>query len=81
MEFSEVTGFLRKAGYADYEPREKHLTFYDTDRMSFLYYPYAKKFDMDYDDGKIEKINMTYYTPERTIRKEITTLEELYDSI
>ena len=81
MEFAEITGFLWKCGYSDYETKEKHKTFYEFDRMDFLYADCAKKFDFDYDDGKVGKIVMTQYSHGKTTFKDITTIEELYDSI
>ena len=81
MEFSEIAGFLRKCGYSDYDTVEKHRVFYEFDKMDFLYSDCAKKFECDYDDGKVEKVIMTQYWFGTTTFKDITTIEELYDSI
>lgn len=81
MEFSEIAGFLRKCGYSDYETKDHHRVFYEFGKMDFLYNECAKKYDMDYYDGKIEKVIMTQFWFGTTNFKEITTIEELYDSI
>ena len=81
MEFSEIAGFLWKCGYSDKEPREKHRVFYEYDSLEFISFPIVKKFEFDYDDGKVEKVVMTLYSCGTTTFKEITTIEELYDSI
>lgn len=81
MDFGEFSGFLRKIGYSDYETAEGHRVFYEFDKMDFLYSDCAKKFDVDYKDGKIKKAVMTQYWFGTTTFKDITTLEELYDSI
>ena len=81
MEFSEIAGFLWKCGYSDREPREKHRVFYEYGIMDFLYGDDVKKFEFDYDDGKVEKVIITHYYCGTTTFKEITSIEELYDSI
>lgn len=81
MEFSKFAGFLRKAGYSDYETTENHRVFYEFNKMDFLYSDCAKKYDVDYKDGKITKAVMTQYWFGKTMFKDITTLNELYGSI
>ena len=81
MKFSELAGFLRKCGYTEYETTEKHRVFYEFDKMDFLYSDCAKKFDVDYEDGEAKKVVMTQYWFGKTMFKNITTLDELYDSI
>ena len=81
MEFSEIAGFLWKCGYVDKEPKDHYRVFYEFGTMDFLYSDVAKKFEFEYHDGKVEKVIMTQYWFGKTEFKEITTLEELYDSI
>ena len=81
MEFNEIASFLRKCGYSDYDTKDYHRVFYEFGKVDFLYNECAKKFDLDYYDGKAEKVIMTQYWFGTTTFKEITTIEELYDSI
>ena len=81
MELSEIDGFLHKCGYSDEETKDNHRVYYEFSKTDFLYSDCAKKYDMDYDDGKVEKVFMTRYWLGKTEIKEITTMEELYDSI
>ena len=81
MNFSEFAGFLRKVGYSDYETTENHRVFYEFSKTDFLYSNCAKKFDVDYKDGKITKAVMTQYWFGTTTFKDINTLDDLYDSI
>ena len=81
MNFDEIAAFLRRCGYTDYEIKEHHRVFYEFGKMDFLYNQCAKKFDLDYYDGKVEKIIMTQFWFGKTTFKEINTIEELEDSI
>ena len=81
MEFSEFAGFLRKVGYSDYETTENHRVFYEFDKMDFLYNDCAKRFEMDYKNGEVEKIVMTQYWFQTTYFKDIFTIEELIKSL
>ena len=81
MEFSEIATFLRKRGYTEKETVDHHRVFYEFGVMDFLYSDVAKKFECDYEDGKVEKVIMTQYWFNTTTFKEITTLDELYESI
>lgn len=81
MDFDEIEGFLRKCGYNDKEPLDHYRVFYEYDMMDFLCSNSAKKYEMYYHDGKVDKVIMTHYWFGKTEFKEITTIEELYDSI
>ena len=81
MEFKDIADFLRKHGYIDYETKDHHRTFYEFDKLDFLYNDCAKRFEFDYFDGKVEKIVMTQYWFKQTIFKDIFTLDELYKSL
>lgn len=81
MKFSEIATFLRKHGYTDYETIPNHRVFYEFGKMDFLYNDCAKKFDLDYKDGDVEKVVMTQFWFGTTTFKDISTLEELKNSI
>ena len=81
MDFDEIESFLRKCGYIDKETKENHRVFYEFGVMDFLYSDVAKRYEMDYCGGNVDKIIMTQYWFGKTFFKEITTIEELYDSI
>ena len=81
MEFSEIAEFLRKRGYTEKETVDHHRVFYEFGVMDFLYSDVAKKFEFDYYDGKVDKVVMTQYWFGTTIFKDITNIEELYESV
>ena len=81
MKFSEIADVLRKRGYTDYETTDHHRVFYEFGKMDFLYNDCAKKFDLDYYDGKVEKVVMTQFWFGHTYFKGITTIEELKQSL
>ena len=49
--------------------------------MDFLISDVAKKYEMDYFDGEVEKVIMTQYWFGTTEFKTILTLDELYNSL
>ena len=81
MTFIEIADTLRKRGYTDYETIDHHRVFYEFGKMDFLYNDCAKRFDMDYYDGKVEKVVMTQYWFGKTTFKDIFTVEELIKSL
>lgn len=81
MKFSEIADVLRKRGYTDYENTDHHRVFYEFGKMDFLYNDCAKKFDLDYYDGKVEKVVMTQFWFGYTYFKDITTIKELKQSL
>jgi len=81
MLFSDIADLLRKRGYTDYETKDHYRVFYEFDKMDFLYNDCVKKFEMDYHDGQVEKVVMVQYFFGSTTFKDITTLEELKESI
>ena len=81
MWFDEIAEFLRRHGYTEKEPLGHHRVFYEFGTMDFLYSDVAKKYECDYKDGKVEKLIMTQYWFGTTTFREITDIEELYDSI
>ena len=81
MKFSEIADVLRKRGYTDYDTTDHHRVFYEFGKMDFLYNDCAKKFDLDYYDGKVEKVVMTQFWFGHTYFKDITTIEELKQSL
>lgn len=81
MDFSELATFLRRIGYQDYETVEGHRVFYEFDKMDFLYSDCAKKFDVDYADGVATKVVMVQYWFGTTTFKEISSIEELENSV
>ena len=81
MKFSEIATFLRRIGYVDYETILNHRVFYEFGKMDFMYNECAKKFDMDYKDGNVEKVVMTQFWFGTTSFKDIFTIEELENSI
>ena len=81
MKFSEIATFLRRIGYVDYETILNHRVFYEFGKMDFMYNDCAKKFDMDYKDGNVEKVVMTQFWFGTTSFKDIFTIEELENSI
>lgn len=81
MKFSEIADVLRKRGYTDYETTDHHRVFYEFGKMDFLYNDCAKKFDLDYYDGKVEKVVMTQFWFGHTYFKDIFTIDELTRSI
>ena len=81
MNFAEIATFLRRIGYVDYETIPNHRVFYEFGKMDFMYNDCAKKFDLDYIDGKVEKIVMTQFWFGKTTFKDIFTIEELENSI
>ena len=81
MKFSEIATFLRRIGYVDYETILNHRVFYEFGKMDFMYNDCAKKFDMDYKDGNVEKVVMTQFWFGTTSFKDIFTIEDLENSI
>ena len=81
MKFSEIATFLRKYGYTDYETIPNHRVFYEFGKMDFMYNECAKKFDMDYKDGNVEKVVMTQFWFGATTFKDIFTIKDLENSI
>lgn len=81
MKFSEIATFLRKRGYTDYETTDHHRVFYEFGKMDFMYNDCAKKFDLDYKDGNVEKVIMTQFWFGTTSFKDIFTIEDLENSI
>jgi hypothetical protein len=81
MKFSDIANTLWKRGYVDYETKESHRVFYECDKMDFLYNDCAKRFEMDYKNGEVEKIVMTQYWFQTTYFKDIFTIEELIKSL
>ena len=81
MKFSEIATFLRRIGYVDYETILNHRVFYELGKMDFMYNDCAKKFDMDYKDGNVEKVVMTQFWFGTTSFKDIFTIEDLENSI
>lgn len=81
MKFSEIADVLRKRGYTDYDTTDHHRVFYEFGKMDFLYNDCAKKFDLDYYDGKVEKVVMTQFWFGHTYFKDIFTIDELKQSI
>ena len=81
IDFGEFAGFLRKCGYVEREPREGLRVFYEFGTLDFLSADCAKKYEVEYEDGKVNKATMVQYWYGRTAIKEITSLEELYGSI
>lgn len=77
MWFSEVAEVLRARGYTEKETTDHHRVFYEFSTMDFLYSDCAKKFDIDYKDGKIEKIVMTQYWFGTTSFTTIESIEDL----
>lgn len=81
MTFIEIADTLRKRGYIDYETKDHHRVFYEFGKMDFMYNDCAKRFEMDYYDGKVEKVVMTQYWFGKTTFKDIFTVEELIKSL
>lgn len=81
MNFGEIAELLWKRGYSDYETIEHHRVFYEFDKLDFLYNDCAKRFEMDYYNGEVEKIVMTQYWFQTTTFKDIFTIDELLKSI
>ena len=81
MKFSEIAKILRKHGYIDYETIDHHRVFYEFGKMDFMYNDCAKKFDLDYIDGNVEKIVMTQFWFNNTYFKDIFTIKELEESL
>jgi len=81
MQFSEIAELLRKRGYTDYETKDHHRVFYEFGKLDFMYNECAKKFDLDYYDGQVEKVYMTQFWFGTTTIKEIFTIEELINSL
>ena len=81
MKFSEIATFLRRIGYVDYETILNHRVFYEFGKIDFMYNDCAKKFDMDYKDGNVEKVVMTQFWFGTTSFKDIFTIEDLENSI
>lgn len=81
MKFSDISTLLRKRGYIDYETIPNHRVFYEFGKMDFMYSDVAKKFEFDYKDGKVEKVVMTQFWFGHTYFKDITTIEDLENSI
>ena len=81
MNFNEIAEELWKHGYTDYETKEHYRVFYEFGKMDFMYNECAKKFDMDYKDGNVEKVVMTQFWFGTTSFKDIFTIEELENSI
>ena len=77
MEFSEIASVLRKRGYTEDEAKPNYRIFYEFGKLDFLYSDCAKKFEVQYDNGEVEKIVMIQYWFGKSIIKEILTLEEL----
>ena len=81
MTFIEIADTLRKRGYIDYETKDHYRVFYEFGRMDFMYNDCAKRFEMYYYDGKVEKVVMTQYWFGKTTFKDIFTVEELIKSL
>ena len=81
MKFSDIAECLRKHGYTEKETLPHHLVFYEFGTMNFLISDIAKKYEMDYFDGEVEKVVMTQYWFGTTEFKTILTLDELYNSL
>lgn len=81
MTFIEIADTLRNRGYIDYETKDHYRVFYEFGRMDFMYNDCAKRFEMDYYDGKVEKVVMTQYWFGKTTFKDIFTVEELIKSL
>lgn len=81
MRFSEIAEILRKSGYTEKEPIEKLRVFYEFGTMDFLTSDVAKKFEVKYDDGKVEEVTMVQYWFGTTNIKTIKTIEELRENV
>ena len=81
MKFSDIADLLWKHGYTDYETIPNHRVFYEFGKMDFMYNECAKKFDMDYKDGNVEKVVMTQFWFGTTTFKDIFTIKDLENSI
>ena len=55
MKFSDIAECLRKQGYTEKETLPHHRVFYEFGTMDFLISDVAKKYEMDYFDGEVEK--------------------------
>ena len=80
MSFSEIAELLRKRGYTEKEPMENVRVFYEFGVMDFLISDVAKKFEVRYDDGKVEEVVMVQYWFGTTNFKTIKTIEELREN-
>ena len=81
MKFSKIAELLRKRGYTEREPKDHYRIFYEFGAMDFLYADVAKKYEMEYRDGKVNEVVMIQYRFGETEFKYIKTLEELRDSL
>ena len=77
MTFFEAADILRKRGYVERETGDRRRTFYEFSTLDFLISDVAKKFDIEYKDGEVEKLVYTQYFFGTTTFKEINDLEEL----
>ena len=77
MTFFEAADILRKRGYVERETGDRRRTFYEFSTWDFLISDVAKKFDIEYKDGEVEKLVYTQYFFGTTTFKEINDLEEL----
>ena len=81
MKFIDIAEFLRKRGYTEYETKDHHMVFYEFGKMDFMYNDSAKRFEVEYYDGKVEKVVMTQYWFGKTTFKDIFTIDELIKSL
>ena len=81
MTFNEIAEELWKHGYTDYETKEHYRVFYEFGKMDFMYNDSAKRFEVEYYDGKVEKVVMTQYWFGKTTLKDIFTIDELIKSL
>ena len=81
MTFFEAADILRKRGYVERETGDRRRTFYEFDTWDFLTSDVAKKFDIEYKDGEVEKMVCTQYFFGTTTFKEINDLEELKTNV
>lgn len=81
MTFNEIAEELWKHGYTDYETKEHYRVFYEFGKMDFMYNDSAKRFEVEYYDGKVEKVVMTQYWFGKTTFKDIFTIDELIKSL
>lgn len=81
MSFSEIAELLRKRGYIEKEPMKNFRVFYEFGTMDFLISDAAKKFEVKYNDGKVEEVTMVQYWFGTTNIKTIKTIEELSENV
>ena len=81
MDFEELAKFLRQRGYTENEVKEGLRIFYEFGTMDFLCSDCAKKYEVEYKDGKVTKAVMVQYWFGQTLIREINTMEELRNSL